>query len=135
MSKRLSRSQRESIIIDYLNHKETPGYNVIENSNGKFIVRAIKEEHVEPKSIKEIQLEEEELEEPEPDNEEPHIEIPKVNRSKQNARELLKQLSDLLIEDDINNDDDKKSQQQGQYIERRYKPGPQNWNRRKLILN
>ena len=83
MSKRLTRSQREAIIIDFINGKETPGYNVIENSNGKFIVKAI------PKPIeRKIELEEEDINETninEENNEDNDIEIPKVNRTKQNA--------------------------------------------------
>ena len=62
MSKRLTRAQRESIIIDFINGKETPGYKVIENVNGKFTVRALKEDpkpvEVEPKPKFEIEEEE-----------------------------------------------------------------------------
>ena len=132
MSKRLSKSEREQIIFNHLKGKETPGYEVIEQSNGKFTVRTIKEE---PK----IEIEEEENEN-EPENEpeieeeenpEPEsiIQTRTPNRTKQNARELLKQLTQLLEENDFDNEP-----YQGQFIEKRYKPGPQSWKRRKLVL-
>ena len=37
---RLSKSEREQIIIKYLKNQETPGYQVIECKNGKYQVRA-----------------------------------------------------------------------------------------------
>ena len=132
MSKRLTRAQRESIIIDFINHKETPGYQVIENTNGKFIVRALKEE---PKPVKpKIEIEEEEVNEQQDEDEE----APQATKkniidhigSKQDARELLRQLSQLLDEGEPN----QQQEQQGQYIEKRYNPGPQSWKRKKLVF-
>ena len=164
MSKRLSRAQREQIIINYLNHKETPGYEVKENSNGKFIVRAIKEKELE-QSEKELEqsklrdlVEEEEVNEKEferseirgnetiPTNakqfersernfERSEIDLP---RNKQDARELLRQLTQLLDEKEdetmFERREEESQQQQGQYIEKRYNPGPQSWRRKKLVL-
>ena len=143
MSKRLSRAQRESIIIDFINHKETPGYQVIENTNGKFIVRALKEE---PKVVKQppkpsFEMEEEVNEEVNEQQEEDE-EAPQATKknvidhigSKQDARELLRQLSQLLDEGEPNQQQEQWQGQQGQYIEKRYRPGPQSWARKKLVF-
>ena len=152
-SKRLTRAQREAIIIDYINGKETPGYKVIENANGKFTVRTIKEapKPIETKPVFEIEEEDANDNVNENDNQndnkndsdtdyetqssssqsERSLKQPVINRSKQNARELLQQLSQLLNGDD---DETNPNQQQGQFIEKRYKPGPQSWKRKKLIF-
>ena len=155
MSKRLTRAQRETIIIDFINGKETPGYEVKENSNGKFTVKA------KPAKIK-IEVEEEDVNEGVDDMEAnglapPQKETPKqkssrsdlddmeeveyeskprVNRSKQNARELLKQLQQLLNEEDEADpqEEEQPPYQHGQFIGKRYNPGPQSWRRRKLVL-
>ena len=144
MSKRLSRAQREAIIIDYLNKKETPGYEVKENSNGKFLVKALPQPKIEtPPPQPKIEIEEEDINE-EPSLEENGLEEVKYEqpliqpkRSKQNAKELLRQLQQLLVEQDEAEDDEEElppQQQQGQFIEKRYNPGPQNWKRRRLVL-
>ena len=140
MSQRLSRSQRESIIIDYINGKETPGYKVIENSNGKFIVKHIEEEK------RKFEIEEEDINESESkatliNQDEDHSDndfqslkqIPK-QRTKQDARELLRQLSQLLNEDE---EDQKelKTPKEYQYLEKRHPSWTTNWQRKKLILN
>ena len=138
-SKRLTRAQREAIIIDYINGKETPGYKVIENANGKFTVRTIKEDPkpIETKPVFEIEEEDANDNANENDNKNDSdddyesLKQPVINRSKQNARELLQQLSQLLNGDD---DETNPNQQQGQFIEKRYKPGPQSWKRKKLIF-
>ena len=144
-SKRLTRAQREAIIIDYINGKETPGYKVIENANGKFTVRTIKEipKPIETKPVFEIEEEDANDNVNENDSDadyetqssssqsERSLKQPVINRSKQNARELLQQLSQLLNGDD---DETNPNQQQGQFIEKRYKPGPQSWKRKKLIF-
>ena len=146
-SKRLTRAQREAIIIDYINGKETPGYKVIEGSNGKFTVRTIKEvpKPVETKPVFEIEEEDanETSEQPESknidenDSKQRHSEgdddyeslkQPVKDRSKQNARELLQQLSQLL------NDDDEQVKAP-QYIEKRHPAWETNWRRKKLVLN
>ena len=157
MSQRLSRSQRESIIIDYLNGKETPGYKVIENVNGKFTVKHIKEAKNEAKieAKPKFEIEEEDINEREAraiDCEESESKATLINqdkddsdddfqslkqapkqRTKQDARELLRQLSQLLNEDGAE-DEIQNQNSQGQFIEKRYKPGPQNWQRRKLVF-
>jgi len=132
MSNRLSRAQRESIIIDFINGKETPGFEVKENaSNGKFIVKRIKVDPIPEVKNRVIEIEEEDINEEndkvQSDDEYESLTKPIKIRSKQNARELLRELSQLL------NDEDE-DPQKGQYIEKRYNPGPQSWKRRKLIL-
>ena len=39
---RLTKSEREKIIIDFVKGKPTPGYEVIELSNGKYQVKEVK---------------------------------------------------------------------------------------------
>ena len=141
MSKRLTRAQRENIIINYLNKKETPGYQVIEGLNGKFTVRAIKEEPqpIEQPPKPKFEIEEEEINEqeaPRASHANDNIEKTKCDerseepyRTKQDARELLRQLSQLL-----NEEDEPQQQKQGQFIEKRYNPGPQSWKRKKLVF-
>ena len=112
MTKKLTKSEREQIIFSHLKGNETPGYEVIEEANGKYTVRALPQP--------EFEIEEEE-DEPQPVTRKP-------NRTKQNARELLRQLSELLDSPEDPGD------YEGQYIEKRYKPGPQNWKRRRLVF-
>lgn len=50
MSRRLTQSEREAIIINYFKGKETPGYEVTQLSNGKYKV-----------SCKPIEIEEEDI--------------------------------------------------------------------------
>lgn len=136
MSKRLTRAQREAIIIDFINGKDTPGYKVIENTNGKFTVKTLKEEAKPIETPKpKIELEEEDIDEPQndfknnsSDDNYESLKQPVKIRSKQDARELLQQLSQIL------NEDEPEPQSQGQYIEKRYKPGPQSWKRKKLVF-
>ena len=145
-TKRLSKAQREDIIINHLNGKETPGYEVKENTNGKFIVKAIPKIEAEP--IKNnIEIEEEEINDEESFSHEEERKIEdnmsktfsqKSFRGKQNARELLRQLSQLLVEDEEfedENESQQKESERGQFIERRYKPGEQCWRRKRLVLN
>ena len=146
MSQRLSRSQRESIIIDYLNGKETPGYKVTENANGKFTVKHIKEipKPIESEVKPKFEIEEEDTNESESetkpnskddsDDDFQSLKQPPKQRSKQDARELLRQLSQLLNEDEDDQYSSQNQNSQGQFIEKRYKPGPQNWQRRKLVF-
>ncbi len=93
MSSKLSRSEREKIIINYLKGVSTPGYEVKECSNGKFLVKQVP-----------IEVEEEEVNE-QPQEEIVQEELPQVDHSKrslkkQNARELLEQLSQMLSDSD-----------------------------------
>lgn len=106
MSNKLSRAQREKLIFDHLKGLPTPGYDVTECSNGKYLVKPIR-----------IEVEEEEEDEENEDNDdttnedsesssEEHIMHRSPTRRslrKQNARELLEQLSQILSDDD---DDD-----------------------------
>ena len=153
-TKRLTRAQREAIIIDYINGKETPGYKVTENANGKFTVKTLKE----PKPIEEskpkIELEEEDINEPNPKSEAQaecenyfkhkaraydednlsddnfeSLKQPVKIRSKQDARELLQQLSQIL------NEDEPEPTRAPQYLEKSYKPAEQCWRRKKLVFN
>ena len=39
---RLTKSEREKIIIDFVKGKPTPGYEVVELSNGKYQVKEVK---------------------------------------------------------------------------------------------
>ena len=146
MSQRLSRSQRESIIIDYLNGKETPGYKVTENANGKFTVKRIKEvpNPIESEAKPKFEIEEEDANESESetkpnskddsDDDFQSLKQPPKQRSKQDARELLRQLSQLLNEDE---EDQKelKTPKEYQYLEKRHPSWTTNWQRKKLILN
>ena len=125
MTTKLSRSDREYIISSWLKGKPVPGYSVIECSNGKYKV-----------SVKTFEVEEEDDVEP-PDPKEPSSKLappptetvpnepeldpkpqPQVNRklSKQDAKDLLKQLATIF-------EDDEPQQQQ---------PTQRTWNRRRL---
>ena len=133
MSTRLSRSEREFIVGSYLKGKPVAGYDVIECANGKYRVKAkpfevessdepeeepepVKQEPVqqEPESVKQVPQPEESSDEPQPVKQPK----PKQRMSKQDARQLLKQLNDMF------SDDDDESQS--------YTQQPRNWNRRRL---
>ena len=136
MSTRLSRSEREFIVGSYLKGKPVAGYDVIECANGKYRVKAKpfevessdepeeepnKQESVqqEPESVKqepvkqEPESSEESSDEPQPIKQPK----PKPRMSKQDARQLLKQLNDMFSDDDE---------------PQSYTQQPRNWNRRRL---
>ena len=121
---RLTKSEREKIIIDFVKGKPTPGYEVIELSNGKYQVKEVK-----------IVVEGEEEDQDEPELQEPVEQVstphPKrQNRSnKQNALELLKQLT-AIMED---NDDEEPNYEEMTYQQpSRPLNLNQNWNRKRL---
>ena len=132
MSARLSRSEREFIVGSYLKGKPVAGYDVIECANGKYRVKAkpfevessdepeeepepVKQEPVqqEPESVKQVPQPEESSDEPQPVKQPK----PKQRMSKQDARQLLKQLNDMFSDDDE---------------PQSYTQQPRNWNRRRL---
>ena len=136
MSTRLSRSEREFIVGSYLKGKPVAGYDVIECANGKYRVKAkpfevessdepepeksvkqepIKQEPVqqEPESVKQVSQPEGSSDEPQPVKQPK----PKQRMSKQDARQLLKQLNDMFSDDDE---------------PQSYTQQPRNWNRRRL---
>ena len=133
MSTRLSRSEREFIVGSYLKGKPVAGYDVIECANGKYRVKAkpfevessdepepesVKQESEsakqEPESVKQVPQSEESSDEPQPIKQPK----PKQRMSKQDARQLLKQLNDMFSDDD----DEPQS----------YSQQPRNWARRRL---
>ena len=124
MSARLSRSEREFIVGSYLKGKPVAGYDVIECANGKYRVKAKpfevessdepEPESVQQESVKQEPESEESSDEPQPVKQ-PR---PKQRMSKQDARQLLKQLNDMFSDDD----DEPQS----------YSQQPRNWNRRRL---
>ena len=140
---RLTKSEREKIIIDFVKGKPTPGYEVVELSNGKYQVK-------EMKII--VEVEEEDQEEQKEDDTltgsagecsgrplfektppvgKPPVQQPKPPRgsNKQNALELLKQLT-AIMEDD---DDEQLSYEEMTYQQpSRPVNFNQNWNRKRL---
>ena len=144
---RLTKSEREKIIIDFVKGKPTPGYEVIELSNGKYQVKEVK-----------IVVEVEEEDQDEPELQEPveHEPTPKPacpdgcqdyhpkrqNRSnKQNALELLKQLTaimeDAAAPDGASarwGDDDEEPNYEEMTYQQPSRPLNlnQNWNRKRL---
>ena len=126
MATKLTRSDREYIISSWLKGKPVPGYSVTECSNGKYKV-----------SVKTFEVEEEDDVEPIPSPvkasiptpippptdtvpNDPEVEPkpqPQVNRklSKQDAKDLLKQLATIFEEDD-----------------HPQPPSQKSWNRRRL---
>ena len=124
MSTRLSRSEREFIVGSYLKGKPVAGYDVIECANGKYRVKAKpfevessdepEPESVQQESVKQEPESEESSDEPQPVKQPK----PKQRMSKQDARQLLKQLNDMFSDDD----DEPQS----------YTQQPRNWNRRRL---
>ena len=135
---RLTKSEREKIIIDFVKGKPTPGYEVIELSNGKYQVKEVK-----------IVVEVEEEDQDEPELQEPVEQVsqqvqPHTKPSKrygkqellltrqggrQNALELLKQLTAIMEDDD---------DEEPNYEEMTYQQPSrplnlnQNWNRKRL---
>lgn len=89
MSRRLTQSEREAIIINYFKGKETPGYEVTQLSNGKYKV-----------SCKPIEIEEEDI------KDEPKKESKKESKKepiKQNVLESLDSLSKSFEPDESSN--------------------------------
>ena len=100
MSTRLSRSEREKIIINHLKGISTPGYEVKECSNGKYLVKQVAVVEVEEEDVNEQPQEEivqEDIVQEEPP---PTVDHSKRSIKKQNARELLDQLSQMLSDSD-----------------------------------
>ena len=100
MSTRLSRSEREKIIINYLKGISTPGYEVKECSNEKYLVKQVAVVEVEEEDVNEQPQEEivqEDIVQEEPP---PTVDHSKRSIKKQNARELLEQLSQMLSDSD-----------------------------------
>ena len=125
-SVRLSRSEREYIIGSYLKGKPVSGYDVIECANGKYRVKAqpfeVEEDVAEQEPI--IDTAKNGSDEPEQEQikeEEPVKPKPKQKISKQDARELLKQLTDMFSDDDFEEEPQQRVQKQ-----------QRNWNRRRL---
>ena len=127
---RLTKSEREKIIIDFVKGKPTPGYEVIELSNGKYQVKEVK-----------IVVEVEEEDQDEPELQDPVEQVsqsvqqvqphpkPSKRSGKQNALELLKQLTAIMEDDD---------DEEPNYEEMTYQQPSrpvnlnQNWNRKRL---
>ena len=120
---RLTKSEREQIIIKYLKNQETPGYQVIECKNGKYQVR------VKPEPELKFEVEEDTPEEAE---EEPEVKpVHSKTSSKQNARKLLAQLSELMTE--ASEEDD--NEDEGIYYNGPSNPPRhQTWERKRLRL-
>ena len=70
---RLTKSEREKIIIDFVKGKPTPGYEVIELSNGKYQVKEVK-----------IVVEVEEEDQDEPELQEPVEQVSTPHPKRQN---------------------------------------------------
>ena len=118
---RLTKSEREQIIIKYLKNQETPGYQVIECKNGKYQVR------VKPEPELKFEVEEDTPEEAEEEAKPVHSKT----SSKQNARKLLAQLSELMTE--ASEEDD--NEDEGIYYNGPSNPPrPQTWERKRLRL-
>lgn len=144
---RLTKSEREKIIIDFVKGKPTPGYEVIELSNGKYQVKEVKI----VVEVEEEDQDEPELQEPVEQVSTPHPTIKRrsnkqdglrsqvsparqnepVTRQggRQNALELLKQLTAIMEDDD---------DEEPNYEEMTYQQPSrplnlnQNWNRKRL---
>ena len=124
MSTRLSRSEREFIVGSYLKGKPVAGYDVIECANGKYRVKAKpfeveSSDEPEPESVKQEPVQQEPIQQEESSDEPEPIKQPKPKQrmSKQDARQLLKQLNDMFSDDDE---------------PQSYTQQPRNWNRRRL---
>ena len=121
---RLTKSEREKIIIDFVKGKPTPGYEVIELSNGKYHIKEVKI----VVEVEEEDQDEPELQEPVEQVSTPHPTI-KRRSSKQNALELLKQLTAIMEDGD---------DEEPNYEEMTYQQPSrplnlnQNWNRKRL---
>lgn len=144
---RLTKSEREKIIIDFVKGKPTPGYEVIELSNGKYQVKEVK-----------IVVEVEEEDQDEPELQEPVEQVstphPTIKRrsgkqdglltrqgGRQNALELLKQLTaimeDAAAPDGASarwGDDDEEPNYEEMTYQQPSRPLNlnQNWNRKRL---
>ena len=130
MTTRLTRSEREHIIASYLKGTPVNGYEVIECANGKYRVK-VKQFEVEedaeepplPEASGHIKCPQEPSQEPPQDEPLPVEEIKpkeKANSRTRNAKELLKELSVILGEDELDTPEDN------------YYNKPRTWNRRKL---
>ena len=120
---RLTKSEREQIIIKYLKNQDTPGYQVIECKNGKYQVR------VKPEPELKFEVEEDTPEEAEED--EPEVKpVRSKTSSKQNAKKLLAQLSELM-----NETSEDETENEGVYYNGPSNPPrPQTWERKRLRL-
>lgn len=78
MVTRLTRSERERLIFDFIKGKPTPGYEIIQQDNGKYRIK-----------VKPIEIEEEEESEKEKEIEIKESEHQKPKRVKQDVNELL----------------------------------------------
>ena len=121
MSTRLSRSEREFIIGSYLKGKPVAGYDVIECANGKYRVKAkqfeVEEDEPEPETpVKDEPVQQVDIVQESSDEPEPVKPKPKQKMTKQDARQLLKQLNEMLSDDEP-----QRGPQQ-----------PRNWTRRRL---
>ena len=132
---RLTKSEREKIIIDFVKGKPTPGYEVIELSNGKYQVKEVKI----VVEVEEEDQDEPELQEPVEQESTPHPTIKRRSSKqdglltrqgrRQNALELLKQLTAIMEDDD---------DEEPNYEEMTYQQPSrpvnlnQNWNRKRL---
>ena len=121
MSTRLSRSEREFIIGSYLKGKPVAGYDVIECANGKYRVKAkpfeVEEDEPEPEPpVKDEPVQQVDIVQESSDEPEPVKPKPKQKMTKQDARQLLKQLNEMLSDDEP-----QRGPQQ-----------PRNWTRRRL---
>ena len=136
MSARLSKQERETIIIDYLKGKPIPGYEVNECANGKF---RVKQKHIEIEEEEDcndtneiVKVESEKT--PKATRASLAIEKPKTN--KLNARKLLQKLSNLIDEDEDEDSDDVDNSYNDNSNTLSYNTIPQKpiktWGRRKL---
>ena len=119
---RLTKSEREQIIIKYLKNQDTPGYQVIECKNGKYQVR------VKPEPELKFEVEEDS---PEAEEDEPEVKpVRSKTSSKQNAKKLLAQLSELM-----NETSEDETENEGVYYNGPSNPPrPQTWERKRLRL-
>lgn len=123
---RLSKAQREAIIFEFIKGNPTPGYEVIELSNGKYNVK-IKPIEVE----EEEETEEEEYESDDGTNGVATVNIP--DHKTQNAMDLLKQLTELM---NAQNEQNQRQEYDKMIYQQPARPVvPQNWNRKKLRFN
>ena len=123
---RLTKSEREQIIIKFLKNQDTPGYQVIECKNGKYQVR------VKPEPELKFEVEEDSPEDVNDDNDdEPEVKpVHTKTSSKQNARKLLAQLSELM-----NETSEDETENEGVYYNGPSNPPrPQTWERKRLRL-
>ena len=120
---RLTKSEREQIIIKYLKNQDTPGYQVIECKNGKYQVR------VKPEPELKFEVEEDTPEAE--DEDEPEVKpVRSKTSSKQNAKKLLAQLSELM-----NETSEDETENEGVYYNGPSNPPrPQTWERKRLRL-